>query len=159
MSPLSKLTARRAGLVLAVMLLSSQPATAAPKDQGPPQDFFALLANDAAVQVLASPVFQARTDGGRKVKIVIGDVINNSDDEGVRVEDLFNEIRNQIVSAGTTRLFAPGELNVDFVIAPELTSSIATDAKGRRQRCFTLNLTLTKPSGEFALAQKAKRCG
>ncbi len=144
-------------LVTVAFFGTSQPAVSAPA--APAEDFFGLLAQDVAAKVLANPAFQAQAEGGRKVKIVIGDVINNSDNEGVRVEDLFNEIRNQIVSAGTTRLFAPGELNVDFVIAPELTSSIATDARGRRQRCYTLNLTLTKPSGEFALAQSAKRCG
>jgi hypothetical protein len=133
---------------------------AAPKPPPPPMEsVFDVLADEVAAKVLDAPAFQARTEGGRKVKIVIGDVINNTDQEGIRVEDIFTTIRNQIVSAGTTRLFAPGELNVDFVIAPELTSSTIADAKGRRQRCYMLNLTLTKPSGEFVLAQQAKRCG
>jgi hypothetical protein len=145
-------------LLLSAFLLVAQPAMAAPKT--PVEDVFDVLANEVATKVLDAPAFQARTEGGRKVKIVIGDVMNNTDQEGIRVEDIFATIRNQIVSAGAARLFAPGELNVDFVIAPELTSSMIANprGRGRSQRCFTLNLTLTKPSGEFVLAQQAKRC-
>ena len=130
-------------------------SVAAPADS---RDIFTGMADEVAAKMLASPAFQAKTGSGRKARIVIGDVTNNSDDEGIRVDDIFNEIRNQIVGAGTARLFAPGELNVDFIIAPELTSIMRPDEHGRRRRCFTLQLTLTTVSGEFVGAHSESRC-
>jgi hypothetical protein len=138
-------------LVAALPVAYAAPAPAAPID------IFTPMADEVAAKMLASPAFQAKTDGGRKVKIVIGDVRNNSASEGLRVDDIFNEIRNQIVNAGTTRLFAPGELNVDFIIAPELTSLTAV-ANGRRVTCYTLQLSLSTPAGEFVAAHSAKSC-
>jgi hypothetical protein len=145
---------RRASVLAAAALAI---AAAAPAPQAaprpPPVDIFAPMADEVAGKMLASPAFQAKEDGGRKVKIVIGDVRNNSNSEDVRVDDIFNEI----VNAGTTRLFAPGELNVDFIISPELTSRVLMD-RGRPVTCFTLQLSLSTPSGEFVAAHSAKSC-
>jgi hypothetical protein len=116
------------------------------------------VADEVAAKLLATPQFQAKTAGGRKARIVVGDVVNNSDDESVRVDDIFSEIRDQIVTAGTSRLFAPGALDVDFIISPEFQSSIAPDEKGRRRRCITLQLTLSTVSGEYVTAVNARRC-
>jgi hypothetical protein len=145
----------------AVALTAAFALTAVTAHAAPPpadtRDIYTQMADEVADKVMATPVFQAKIGGGRKAKIVIGDVTNNSDDEGIRVEDIFNEIRNQIVSSGTARLFAPGELNVDFIISPELTSRVRQDG-GRRRRCFTLNVTVSTAAGELITATNAQRC-
>ena len=69
------------------------------------------LADESAEKMLASTVFQAKLQGAKKARVVIGDTRNNSDDEGSRVEDISNEIRNRIVATGTARIFAPGNLD------------------------------------------------
>ena len=152
--------ARSGQLVLAIGGLCVQaPAFAAPAPRATAEvrDIFAELADEVSDKMLASPAFQEKAAGGRKARIVIGDVRNNSDDEGIRVDDIFNEIRNRIVATGTARLFAQGELNVDFIIAPELTSAIRVDNHARR-KCFTLQLTLTTIGGEYIAAHSAVRC-
>jgi hypothetical protein len=115
------------------------------------------LANDSATKMLASSAFQARIQGGRKARIVLGDVRNFSDNEGVRVDDVANEIRNRIVQAGTARIFAPGTLEADFVISPELSSEWSR-AGSSRKHCFTLQLTLSTPVGEYVGAFSASHC-
>jgi len=115
------------------------------------------LADESAEKMLASTVFQAKLQGAKKARVVIGDTRNNSDDEGARVEDISNEIRNRIVATGTARIFAPGNLDADFIISPDLSSSWIAGSGGRRH-CFILQLTLTSPEGEYAAAFSAQRC-
>jgi len=142
-------------LVAALTAIALAPLSAAAAPAGP--DIFTQMADQVAAGVLASPAVQAKTGSGRKVRIVIGDVTNDTDNDGVRVDDLSNEIRNQIVGAGVARLFAAGAIDVDFIISPELTSTMRDDGHGRR-RCYTLNLTLSTASGEFVAATSASRC-
>lgn len=115
------------------------------------------LASESASKMLNSSVFMARAQGGRKARVVLGDVRNFSDDEGVRVDDVANEIRNRIVAAGTARIFAAGTLDADFVISPEL-SSAWSRAGGARKHCYTLQLTLSTPTGEYAGAYSSSHC-
>jgi hypothetical protein len=145
------------GLCVAASLAASTAARAAapPPD---PRPVFTQLADEVTTKLLESPEYQARTTSGRKPRIVVGDIRNNTDDEGVRVEDIFNEIRNVLVASGTARLFSPGELNADLIISPELTSSSQAGPRGRRQRCVVLQLTTTTVSGEYFTAHSATRC-
>ena len=135
-------------------VVAGQKSPPAPVD---PRPVYIQLADEVTQKLLDSPAYQAKTTSGRKPRIVVGDIRNNTDDEGVRVEDIFNEIRNVLVGSGTARLFAPGELNADLIIAPELTSS-RTQQNGRYQSCTTLQLTLTTVSGEYFAAHSATRC-
>jgi hypothetical protein len=140
---------------------AASPVFAAPPPPAPPadpRDVFTQLADEVAGRMLNDPSFQAKASTGAKVRIVLGDVRNDSDNEGVRVSDIFNEIRDKIVQAGTARLFSPGELNVDYIISPQLTSIRSSpDKSGRRHSCFTLGLTLTTASGENKAAYSAKQ--
>jgi hypothetical protein len=120
-------------------------------------DFINALADESAGKMLTSAVFKAKLNDERKARVVIGDVRNQSDDEGARVQDISNEIRNRIVLAGTARIFAPGNLDADFIISPELSSVWNASANGRRH-CFILQLTLTTPEGEYVAAFSAQRC-
>jgi hypothetical protein len=138
-----------------LLMALARPAAAAPPD---PSYIFTQMADEVSGKVLASAPFQAKADGGRKVRIVVGDVSNDSDDEGVRVDDIYNEIRNQIVASGSVRLFDRGDLDADLIISPQLTSERHLDPHGRREYCFTLQLTLTSVSGEFVAAESATRC-
>ena len=88
---------------------------------------------------------------------MLGDVRNFSDNEGARPEDIASEIRNRIVASNSARIFAPGTLDVDFILSPELSSAWAIE-KGSRKHCYTLQLTLSTPQGEYAAAFSAKRC-
>ena len=141
-------------LVAAISLSHGQAAPRAPVDSRP---IFERLAEEVTTKLLDSPEYQARLANGRKPRVVVGDIRNNSDNEGVRVEDIFNEIRNTFIASGTARLFTEGELNADLVISPELTSSLSGSA-GRRQHCYTLQLTTSTISGEYVTAHSAKGC-
>ncbi len=143
-----------------VLALVATGAVAAPKKPPAPIDPrppYIQLADEVTQTLLDSPAYQAKTTSGRKPRIVIGDIRNNTDDEGVRVEDIFNEIRNVLVTSGTARLFAPDELNADLIIAPDLTS-VRILQNGRYQWCTTLQLTLTTVTGEYFAAHSATRC-
>ena len=142
-------------LALAALLMPT--AGNALMQAGSPPSIYNELADEVSAKMLQSSAFTGATSGGKKARIVVGDVVNNSDDERIRVSDIFNEVRNQIVASGSARLFAPGELNVDFVISPELTSQWRTD-KRSRLHCLTLQLTLTTVSGEYVAAHSAERC-
>lgn len=147
-------------LALALAVSGATNAAAAPKKPVVPVDprpTYVQLADEVTQKLLDSPAYQAKTTSGRKPRIVIGDIRNNTDDEGVRVEDIFAEIRNVLVSSGTARIFAPDELNADLIIAPDLTSARVVTG-GRPQRCTTLQLTLTTVTGEYFAAHSATRC-
>lgn len=133
--------------------LASAAPSAAVASSGDILDVYDQVGADVAQKLLDSPALQSKSGSG-KVRIVIGDVVNDSDNYGIRVEDIFNQIRDKLVSSGLVRLYAPGELDVDFIIAPQLTSR----RKDGRHECYTLNLTITAPSGEYIASMSAERC-
>ncbi len=145
-------------LALAMAAICVAPVQAAPKLHADPRPLFVQMADEVANKMLESPQYQDLVTSGKKPRIVVGDVRNNTDDEGIRVEDLFNQIRETLIASGTARLFAEGELKADFVISPVLTNSWAAQSGGRRQHCFELQLNITTISGEYVTAPTAHRC-
>ncbi len=121
-----------------------------------PADIYSQMANEVAQKLLADPVLQSKTGLGRKARVVIGDISNDTTSYELRVEDIFNEIRNQLVSSGQVELYAPGQLDVDLIVSPQLTSRPKPD--DRHRHCYILNLTLNTPSGQFVAALDSRRC-
>jgi hypothetical protein len=147
--------------VLAVFMVVPAPSSAAAPRVPPepqPVDLFKELADDVIGQTLNSDIYKSKVSAGHKLRVVVGNIDNKSDDESVRVEDMFNDMRDRLVATQTVRLFDPGELNADLIISPELTSRFQLDSRGRRRHCFILRLTLSTVEGEFATSYSSTRC-
>ncbi len=113
------------------------------------------MANEVSDQLLASQRIQAIAQRSEAAKIVLGIPNNNSARWDVQVQDIFDTVRNRLVSEGRMRVFSTGATDVEFILTSEFTS---TRTAGRRnENVLTYTLTLTTIEGEFIGAYSSHR--
>lgn len=110
------------------------------------------MANEVTAQLLASPRFANLA--GQEAKVVLGVPTNNSANWNLRVQDIFDTVRNTLANSGTVRVFGTGYTDVDYVLNSEFTS---TRTQGRNESTLTYTLTLTTLEGEYLGAWSAHR--
>jgi hypothetical protein len=142
-------------LALAAFGSMAQAAEPPPTD---PRPIEVQLADEVTRKMLENPEYASRVAAGRKPRIVVGAVRNDTQDTDPRVDDIFAEIRNGILASGTAQLYPPGQLDVDLIIAPVLTSTWTPDGRNRARYCMTLQLSLTRVSTEYFASHSATRC-
>jgi|CXWL01.1.fsa_nt_gi hypothetical protein len=105
------------------------------------------MANEVAAQLLQSQRIQEITARAEAAKLVLGIPQNNSARWDVQAEDIFDTVRNRLVSEGRMRVFSTGATDVEYIVTSEFTS---TRTVGRRnENVLTFTLTLTTIEGEF----------
>lgn len=85
----------------------------------------------------------------KKPKLILGDVVNNTDNENIRVADIYDRIQGTILNSGLVRIVDRSANSFDYVVKPELTSTRQYDNKGSELAFFTLKLKLFKLDGEL----------
>jgi hypothetical protein len=110
------------------------------------------MANEVTEELLASPRFA--NIAGQEAKLVLGVPMNNSANWNLRVQDIFDTVRNRLANSGTVRVFGTGYTDVDYVLNSEFSS---TRTQGRNESTLTYTLTLTTLEGEYLGAWSAHR--
>lgn len=108
---------------------------------------------------------QALSWAEKQPKLVVGDIANNTDDENLRVADIYDGIQERLFNAELVRVMDKSSTDFDYVVKPEVTSTNQRDASTAQELAFyTLKLKLYSLDGELigqwsddaAFAQGAK---
>lgn len=103
--------------------------------------------------------------GKSRPKLIVGDLQNNTDNEGIRMKDLHDRIQETIFNSGLVRVVDQSATEFDYVIKSELTSTRQYGSGGKELVHFTLQLKMFTLMGELmgqwsddiAMAQAARR--
>lgn len=117
---------------------------------------FQTMAEELFTRIFTDPAFIDVTQGGRP-SVVIGDLANDSHSYRLETDVMFNALRNVLIRSQAVRLFTPGADFPDLTMAAQLTSTYIRENRGARDASYTLNITLTKPNGEYVGAWSVQR--
>jgi len=89
---------------------------------------------------------------------VIGNVLNNTDNENIDVSAMVQKMREILVSTGAVRVFTQDANEFDFVIAPTMSSStLRTLSSNEIERTYTFSFQVTTADGEYITEQSVDR--
>lgn len=91
-------------------------------------------------------------------RVVIGNVLNNTNNENIVADDLVQKMREILVSTGAVRVFTQDADEFDFVIAPTISSStLQTLSSNEVERTYTFSFQVTTAEGEYITEQSVDR--
>lgn len=98
------------------------------------------LAETVTNKMLAAPHAQAWAV--ERPVFIVGVTANNTDDENIRIGDVYDGIQERLLNSGLVRVAGESATNFDYVIRPEMTSTQQTDADGNQLKFYTLRIKL-----------------
>jgi len=105
------------------------------------------LAEDVTNKMLASPFVASW--GTSKPRLIVGTLVNNTDNENIRMTDLHDRIQEVIFNSGLVRIVDKSATSFDYVIKSELTSSRQYGTNKQELVFFTLQLKMFTLMGEL----------
>ncbi len=105
------------------------------------------LAETVTNKMLASPF--VRSWGRKKPRLIVGRLVNNTDNESIRMTDLHDRIQETILNSGLVRVVDKSATNFDYIIKSELTSTRQYGKGGQELVYFTLQLKMFTLMGEL----------
>ena len=109
-------------------------------------DFLA-FSEQVTNKMLASP-FVANW-GTKKPRLVVGNLLNNTHNENIRVGDLHDRIQETLLNSGLVRILDKGATSFDYIIRSEVTSTRQYGAEGKRLSHYTMQLKMFTLKGEL----------
>jgi hypothetical protein len=98
-------------------------------------------------KMLTSTVVQSW--GDKRPRLIVGRLVNNTDNENIRMTDLHDRIQETIFNSGLVRVVDKTATSFDYVVKTELTSTRQYGTDGQELAYFTLQLKLFKLDGEL----------
>ena len=98
-------------------------------------------------KMLASPLVQEW--GNRKPKLIVGNLVNNTDNENIRMKDVHDRIQETIFNSGLVRVVDSSATSFDYIVKTELTNTRQYGRDGQELAYFTLQLKMFKLDGEL----------
>jgi hypothetical protein len=105
------------------------------------------LAETVTNKMLASPFVASW--GKSKPRLIVGTLVNNTDNEDIRMSDLHDRIQEVIFNSGLVRVVDKSATSFDYVIKSELTSSRQYGSNKQELVFFTLQLKMYTLTGEL----------
>lgn len=105
------------------------------------------LAENVTNKMLASPLVQKW--GSKRPSLIIGILVNNTDNENIRMVDLHDRVQEVIFNSGLVRVVDKTATSFDYIIKSELTSSRQYGKDNQEQVFYTLQLKMFKLDGEL----------
>ena len=87
--------------------------------------------------------------GSKRPRLIVGILVNNTDDEGIRMTDLHDRIQETILNSGLARVVDKSATSFEYIIKSELTSTRQYGEGGKEFVHYTLQLKMFKLSGEL----------
>ena len=109
------------------------------------------LAETVTNKMLATPFVQSW--GSKRPKLIVGDLVNNTDDESIRMRDIHDRIQEVIFNSGLARVVDTSATSFDYIIKSEMTSTRQYGRNNQELVIFTLQLKMFKLDGELVLQQ------
>ena len=108
---------------------------------------YAAIAEKVTNDMLVSPTVVSW--GNARPRIILGDVVNNTDNENIRVKDVYARIQQTLFTSGTLRVVDRTATDFEYIIKPEMTSTRQYGSDGQELAFFTMQLKLFKLDGEL----------
>jgi len=108
---------------------------------------FKRFAEEMTGKILLS---KAEEWSAKKPRLVVGDIENNTDDENIRVLEIYDGIQEKLFESETVRVLDQSATDFDFVIKPAITNTRQRDKDSRQELVFyTMKMKLFKLDGEL----------
>lgn len=108
---------------------------------------FAAFAEQVTNKMLLSPVVQ--NWGEKRPRLVVGRLLNNTDNENIRVRDIQDKIQEILLSSGLVRVLDQSATSFDYIIKSEISSTRQHGDSSTQLAHFTLQLKLFSLEGEL----------
>lgn len=90
-----------------------------------------------------------QTWGAKRPRLILGGVVNNTDNENIRVKDIYDRIQETLLNSGLARIVDPTATAFEYIVKPELSSTRQYGTDGKELAFFTLQLKMFKLDGEL----------
>ena len=87
--------------------------------------------------------------GTRKPRLVVSKLLNNTDDENIRMQDVYDRISEIILASGLVRLMDIQATSFDYVVRSELSSTRQYGKDGEELAFYKLEFKLYALDGEM----------
>jgi len=108
---------------------------------------YTALAEKVTDKMLAAKLVQSW--GKKKPRLVVGKLLNNTDDENIRMQDIYDRITEIILGSGLVRLLDTSATSFDYVVRSELSSTRQYGDNGEELAYYKLEFKLFKLDGEM----------
>lgn len=108
---------------------------------------YVALAETVTNKMLSSKLVQSW--GKKMPRLIVGILMNNTDDESIRMKDIHDRIQETVFNSGLVRVVDKSATSFDYVIKSELTSTRQYGKDGQELAYFTLQLKMFKIDGEL----------
>lgn len=105
------------------------------------------LAEKVTNKMLTSSLVQGW--GSRKPRLILAKLRNNTDNENIRMADIYDRITETLLNSNTVRLVDQSATSFDYVVRSELSSNRQYGAAGEELVGYKLELKLFTISGEM----------
>ena len=85
----------------------------------------------------------------QKPKLIVGDLVNNTDNEYIRMNDLYDRVQETIFNSGLVRIMGDSATSFDYVVKTELTSTRQYGQDGEQLAYYTMQLKMFTLEGEL----------
>ena len=87
--------------------------------------------------------------GGKRPKLVVATPRNNTDNESIRMADVFDRISETILNSGVARLMDKSAVEFDYVVRSEMSSTRQYGKGGQELAFFKLEFKMFTLDGEM----------
>ncbi len=110
---------------------------------------YTALAETVTNKMLASRLVRQWQKRKRKPRLIVATPVNNTDDESIRVADIFDRISEVLLNSGTVRIMMPEANRFDYIVRTELSTTRQMGRRGEELAYFKLELKLFTDDGEM----------
>ena len=108
---------------------------------------YSAFAEKVTNKMMASTVVQSW--GRKRPKLVVGKMRNNTDNESIRIQDIYDRITETILGSGLVRLMDKSATSFDYVVNTELSSTRQYGDGGEELAYFKLEFKMFTIDGEM----------
>ncbi len=110
---------------------------------------YSALAEKVTDKMFRSRLVQSWSKRKKKPRLVLGKLRNNTDDENIRMQDIYDRITEIILNSGQVRLLDQSATRFDYVVRSELSSTRQYGENDQELAYYKLEFKLYKLDGEM----------
>ncbi len=110
---------------------------------------YSALAEKVTDKMFRSKLAQSWSKKKKKPRLVLGKLRNNTDDENIRMQDIYDRITEIILGSGAVRLLDQSDNSFDYVVRSELSSTRQYGENDQELAYYKLEFKLFKLDGEM----------
>lgn len=108
---------------------------------------FKAFAENVTTKMMTSTL--VRGWGSKRPKLVLGHIENNTYDDNLRMEDVYDQIQEVILNSGLVRVVDVSALSFDYIVKTTMTENRQSNASGQKLVSYTLQLKMFTVDGEL----------